>query len=155
MTQTQAATWKDIDDAHEHLVVHMDSARTKAFDLCKEETSFVHGRVLARLNGASSRSYKNLMNIFFGPQSNIWMAIEQGIMRERIRKQDPTIQMSHEEFMKNLCTFFLSAAYNQVSNSSTRCIYLKHLLYLNLTFPFIYLHVIFSLLQLFMVGRPS
>jgi hypothetical protein len=71
MTQTQAALWKDVDDAHEHLVVHMDSAQTKAFELCKEETAFVHGQVLARLNGASSRSYKKLIKIFLSAKQHM------------------------------------------------------------------------------------
>ena len=59
----QPPKWKDVDNAHEGLVVHLDYARNKAFTLCKEETKFVKMRIERRLNGASSKSFKNLMDI--------------------------------------------------------------------------------------------
>jgi len=115
LNQGQAPRWKDVESAHEELVVHVDYARAKAFSLCKEETKFVKQRVERRLNGASSKSFKNLLDIFFGPRSYLWKGIQNALDNNNFRNPDAPILMQHEEFMKHLSTFFIAASYHEVS----------------------------------------
>jgi hypothetical protein len=113
--QGQVPKWKDVNNAHENLVVHLDYAREKAFSLCKEETSFIKMQIEQRLNGISSTSFKNLMDIFFGPRSYMWKALLNAFDNENIRNPATPIIMTHESFMKHLGTYFIASSYHQVS----------------------------------------
>jgi hypothetical protein len=122
VAQNEALTpkWKDVDNPSQHLRVHMNYAREKAFQMCKEEMAFVKERVEIRLVGRSSTSFKNIMDIFFGPTSYLWMALNNNVIRENMRTHGgdaPPIQMTHGDFMKNVATFFFAASYHEVSAS--------------------------------------
>eukprot|EP00978_Attheya_sp_CCMP212_P016245 scaffold42380_cov35-Attheya_sp.AAC.1 len=72
--------------------------------------AFVKERVEIRLNGASSTLFKNIMDIFFGPTSYLWMALNNNVIRENMCTHGgdtPPIQLTHGDFMKNVATFFL------------------------------------------------
>jgi hypothetical protein len=62
--EAQAPKWKDVDSPWQHLRVYMNYAQEQAFLICKEEMAFVKERVQTRLNGRSTKSFKNIMNIF-------------------------------------------------------------------------------------------
>lgn len=111
--------WRDVTGFNEKIRATVDEARYQTFQLCKEETKFILGKVKKRLGRRSEKSLLNVANIFLDEDSKVWRVIDERV-NHGMRKTDKD-RLTHSHFLQCIMTMFVTGAYGQVREWFVAC----------------------------------